>query len=140
MRPKVEPANVTAFSYGEEPPVERPLAAAGTAAPKPRLYRRDCRPALVREDVQFPCLVDYRAAGAPLVDGAEEEQPHDIDEMPVPRRCLETEMMIRLEVIIPRAEVTDDEKDGADDDMESVEAGRHVKYGRVTPPGRVCLR
>src|SRR5690606_23805372 len=39
-----------------------------------------------------------RAAIAPDVDGDEQEQPHHVNEVPVPRCKLEAEMMLRREV------------------------------------------
>src|ERR1700712_119943 len=66
-----------------------------------------------------------RRPAAPPVDADEEEQPDDVDEMPVPGRRLEAEVMVRLEMPGPGAEPADDQEGGADDDMEAVEAGRH---------------
>src|SRR4051794_3879319 len=62
-------------------------------------------------------------ARAPPVDADEEEEPHHVDEVPVPRRRLEAEMMVGLEVALVGAEPADDEEGRADDDVEAVEAG-----------------
>src|SRR5690348_18323231 len=66
-----------------------------------------------------------RAPAAPDVDGGEQEQPHHVDEMPVPGRRLEPEMLLRREVAATRTQVADDQEDRADDNVEAVEAGRH---------------
>src|SRR5579863_2708228 len=68
---------------------------------------------------------DSRAGPAPPIDADEEEQPHHVDEMPIPRRRLEAEMMVGLELAGNRAPEIDREEAGADDDVETVEAGRH---------------
>src|SRR5690606_14091889 len=60
-----------------------------------------------------------------------QEQPHDVDEVPVPGCRLEAEMVLRGEVPLDRAEQANREEDGADDDVEAVEAGRHVEGRRV---------
>ena len=61
----------------------------------------------------------------PDIDADEQEQPHDVDEMPVPGGGLEAEVMIRLEMPEISAEQTHREEDGADDHVRAVEAGRH---------------
>src|SRR5438045_9464860 len=66
-----------------------------------------------------------RAPAAPDVDRREQEQPDDVDEMPVPGGRLEAEMLPRREVAPVRADQADGQKDRADDHMEAVEAGRH---------------
>src|SRR3954453_12533832 len=66
-----------------------------------------------------------RAPAAPDVDADEQEQPHDVDEMPVPGRRLEAEMLLRGEVAFVRADQADDQEDRADDDVGAVEARRH---------------
>src|SRR5450432_535666 len=63
--------------------------------------------------------------GAEEIDAGEQEQPDHVDEMPVPGRGLEAEMMLRLEVAGPRPEEADDQERRPDDDMEAVEARRH---------------
>src|SRR6185312_8568165 len=65
------------------------------------------------------------AAAAPPVDADEQEQPDDVDEMPIPGRRLEAEMVVRPEMPGARAEEIHSEEAGADDDMEAVEARRH---------------
>ena len=57
-------------------------------------------------------------AGAPDVDTAEQEDPHHIDEMPIPGCGLEAEMMIRLEMAQGSTGQTNGQEYGADNDME----------------------
>src|ERR1700738_3939522 len=64
-------------------------------------------------------------AGAPDIDADEQEQPHHVDEMPVPGGEFEAEMLGRREVSGIGAEQADQQEDGADQHMEAVEAGRH---------------
>src|SRR5712671_3172481 len=64
-------------------------------------------------------------ASAPPINADEEEQPHDVHEVPVPCCRLEAEMMIGLEVSGDGAEEVHGEEARADDDMEAVEPRRH---------------
>src|SRR5690349_18138919 len=66
-----------------------------------------------------------RAPAAPDVDRGEQEQPHDVDEMPIPGCRLEAEVLPRREIALVSAEQADGEEDRADDHVEAVEAGRH---------------
>src|SRR3546814_17768694 len=61
----------------------------------------------------------------------EQEQPDDVDEVPVPGGGLEAEMLFGGEVPLHRAEQADRQEDRSDDDVEAVEAGRHVEGGGV---------
>src|SRR4249920_4149307 len=61
----------------------------------------------------------------PHVDAGEQEQPHHVDEVPVPGRRLEAEMQLRRERAAHGPDQAHREKDGADDDVEPVETGRH---------------
>ena len=65
------------------------------------------------------------AASAPHIDAGEQEQPHHVDEVPVPGGGLEAEMLLRREVAAHGTDQAHGEEDGADDDVEAVEAGRH---------------
>ena len=65
------------------------------------------------------------AAIAPHVDRGEEEQPHHVDEVPVPGGELEAEMLLRREMAEIDPEEADGEEDRADDHVGAVEAGRH---------------
>src|ERR1700712_4604253 len=64
-------------------------------------------------------------AAAPHVDAGEQEQPHHVDEMPVPGAELEAEMLGWREVAEIDADEAYDQEGRADDDMRAVEAGRH---------------
>src|SRR5580700_12298341 len=72
-----------------------------------------------------------RGAAAPDVDAGEQEQPHHVDEMPVPGAELEAEMLRRGELSGHGAEQADDQEGRADDDMRAMEAGRHEERGTV---------
>src|SRR6267143_2164057 len=74
-----------------------------------------------RED----CGTGATAPLTPPIDADKEKEPDHIDEMPVPRGCLETEMVVGFEVSPPCAVEADDQKSRADDDVEPMEAGRH---------------
>src|SRR3546814_16637214 len=63
----------------------------------------------------------------PDIDGEEQEQPDDIDEMPIPGSRFETEMLLGGEVAIVKALQEDREEDGADDDVKAMKPGRHEK-------------
>src|SRR5687768_6278608 len=67
----------------------------------------------------------FGAPAAPDVDADEQEQPDDVDEVPVPSGRLEAEMLLRLEMALIGADQADDQEDRADDHMGAVEAGRH---------------
>src|SRR5690348_10117120 len=73
------------------------------------------------------------AAAAPPVDADEQEQPDDVDEVPVPRRRLEAEMVVRPEMPGACAEEIHREEAGADDDVEAVEARRHEEGRGIDP-------
>src|SRR5699024_30719 len=62
-------------------------------------------------------------SGAVPIDRDEEEQPDHVDEVPVPGRRLEAEMVIRLEVARVGPEPADCQEDRADHDVEAMEAG-----------------
>src|SRR4051812_730880 len=78
-----------------------------------------------------------RAPAAPDVDADEQEQPHHIDEMPIPGGRLEPEMLLRPEMAFVGADQADGEKDGADDDVRAVEARRHEEGRGVDILGEV---
>src|SRR5688500_17220795 len=75
--------------------------------------------------------VDRRAPAAPHVDRHEQEQPDDVDEMPVPGGRLEAEMLARGEMPLAGPHQADDQEDRPDDDVEAVEAGRHEERRAV---------
>src|SRR5437868_4538599 len=74
---------------------------------------------------------------APPVDADEQEQPDNVDEMPVPSRRFEAEMMVRLEMALGRAPQAHREEAGADNDVKPVKAGGHEKGRWVDPVGEV---
>lgn len=63
----------------------------------------------------------------PPVDPAEQEQPYDVDEMPIPGGSLEADMLFRFEMGSIDSVETNSEERGADKNMEAVEAGCHVE-------------
>src|SRR5271168_4860720 len=75
--------------------------------------------------------LDRGAPGTPDIDAGEQEQPHHVDEMPVPGREFEAQMLLRRKLAELGAEQADDQEYRADDDMRAVEAGRHEKGGAV---------
>ena len=72
-----------------------------------------------------------RQPGAPHIYAGEQEQPHHVDEMPVPGGEFEAEVLGGREVAVDGAEQADDQEDRADDHMRAVEAGRHEEGGAV---------
>lgn len=69
--------------------------------------------------------------GAPDVDGQEEEQPYDIDEVPVPGSSFEADMPRWRKVAFQGAEVADRQEDGANNDVEAMKARRHEKVRAI---------
>src|SRR5271163_111836 len=67
--------------------------------------------------------LDRRAPRPPDINAAEEEQPDDVDEMPIPGGELESEVVARRELADPGARQADEQKDDADDHMGAVKAG-----------------
>src|SRR3546814_4492963 len=60
----------------------------------------------------------------------EQEQPHHVDEMPVPGSRLEAEVLLWREIAIVEPLQADGEEDGAHHHVKAVEAGRHEEGGR----------
>src|SRR5690606_22691004 len=87
------------------------------------------------EELPRSARMDDGAVRAPDIDAGKEEEPHHVDEVPVPGGSLEAEMMLRRELPGKRAAEADREEDGADEHMEAVEAGRHVE-GRAIDVAR----
>src|ERR1700731_3125762 len=71
------------------------------------------------------------AAGAPDIDAAEQEQPHHVDEVPVPGGELEAEMLLGGEMAGIDAGEANDQENRPDDDMSAVESGRHEERRAV---------
>src|SRR3954470_1980802 len=74
---------------------------------------------------------DRRAPAAPDIDRDEQEQPHDVDEMPIPGRGFEAEMLAGREIAAIGADQVHDQEDRSDQNVEAVEAGRHEEGGAV---------
>src|SRR3954454_23908521 len=84
----------------------------------------------------YPALVTCGVGGAlraraPHVNTGEEEEPDHIDEMPVPSRELEAEMLSRGKMAEIDADQADDQERGADDDVGTVESRRHEEGGAI---------
>src|SRR6185437_5450630 len=75
------------------------------------------------------------AAGAPDIDADEQEQPHHVDEVPVPGGEFEAEVLGRGEMAGVGAQQAHDQEDGADQHMETMEPGRHEEGGAVDIAG-----
>src|ERR1700726_2618268 len=60
------------------------------------------------------------AAGAPDIDADEQEQPHHVDEVPVPGGELEAEVLGRAELAGIGAYQAHDQEDGADQHVDTV--------------------
>src|SRR3989304_9825923 len=75
-------------------------------------------------------------AGAPHIYAGKQEQPHHIDEMPVPGGEFEAEMLGGREGAVERAQQADDQEDRADDHMRAVEPGRHEEGGAEDVAGK----
>src|SRR5581483_8454353 len=78
---------------------------------------------------------DAAAAGAPDVDADEQEQPDHVDEVPVPGGELEAEVLLRGEMAEIGSDQAHDQENGADQDMETMEAGRHEEGGAIDIAG-----
>src|SRR5579872_1144815 len=76
------------------------------------------------------------AAGAPHINAGKQKQPHHVNEVPVPGGKLEAKMLGRREMTGIDAHQAYDQKDGADQDMETVEAGRHEEGGAIDVAGK----
>ncbi len=80
---------------------------------------------------------------APDVDCDKQEQPNNVHKVPVPSRGFETEVVGRREVAAIDAQQADEQEDGADDDVETVEAGRHEEVRAINvaakAKGRVAV-
>src|SRR5688572_9594947 len=79
--------------------------------------------------------MDRDAPAAPHIDGSKEEQPDHVDEVPVPGGEFEAEVMLDRQVADISADETDGEEDGAHEDMETMEAGRHEEGRPVDVAG-----
>ena len=71
--------------------------------------------------------MNRRAPAAPYINNKEQEQPDDIDKMPIPSRCLKAKMLLWREMPFVSAGQTNDQEDRAYKHVETVETGRHIK-------------
>src|SRR3989304_8691946 len=112
---------------------ERPLASA--LGPSSLLKRKgailDARP----PDLRQTRLMGVVTAGSPHIDAGEQEQPHHVDEVPVPGGSLEAEMLLRREVAAHRPDQAYRQEDGADNDVEAMEARGHEEGRAVDVVG-----
>ena len=84
---------------------------------------------------------------APDVYGCEEEQPHNVNEVPVPSCCFEPDMLLRGEVTLVQTDQANQQEDCSDQNVETVEACRHeevraidaVSYTHLTLPTRLLV-
>src|SRR5690242_18868235 len=129
---EIEAAGGAARHHRQQTVEELALAAAWTAAAQSRREHGDRRISIRLTHGSF---VDGDAGAAPPIDTDEEEQPDDVDEVPVPRRGLESEMMIGTEMASDPADQADEKEGRADDDMRAVEARRHEEGRRIDALG-----
>src|SRR3982750_630923 len=84
-----------------------------------------------------------RAPAAPDVDRREQEEPHDVDEMPIPGRRLKAEMLAGREVTAIGPDQAHDQEDRSDHHVKAVETRRHEESGAVDAAfereRRVCI-
>ena len=66
-----------------------------------------------------------RRPGAPDIYAGEQEQPHHVDEVPVPSGEFEAQVLFRGKLARQCPDQADDQEDRADDDMGAVEPRRH---------------
>src|SRR5262249_35746015 len=70
-------------------------------------------------------------ARTPYIDAGEQEDPHHVDEVPVPGGEFETEMLRRREMPEIGTDQAYDQEGRADDHVGAVEPGRHEESGAV---------
>jgi len=92
-----------------------------------------CRPLKVHS---VRALMRCRYTRAPNIDRGKQEQPDDINEVPVPGRGFETKMMFLCEVAFHCTSKTDRQENGSDDHMETVKAGGHEERGAINVAGK----
>src|SRR5215471_5473954 len=72
-----------------------------------------------------------RSTGAPHIYAGKEEQPHDVDEMPVPSGKFKPQMLLGRELTGEGANEANSQKNRPNDDMSAVESSRHEESGAV---------
>ncbi len=81
-----------------------------------------------RHDIPDPLIKSRRVrSAAPPVDTDKQEQPHHINEMPVPGGRFKAEMLCWREVTTVHAHQADCQEDCSNQNMEPVKAGRHIE-------------
>src|SRR6516162_11006181 len=83
---------------------------------------------------------DARPARTPHINAGKQEDPDDVDEMPVPRGELEAEMLRRREMSEIDTKQAHDQKRRADDDVCAMETGRHEESGAVNVAAEIESR
>src|SRR5882762_9109889 len=116
---QVEPADFACLAHVQKASKEPTPAASRAPATEGHAKRAD--------GANLPCRDRHRRSAGGTGPTAPLSPPIDADkeEKPVPRGCLETEMVIGFEVSPPCAVEADDQKSRADDDVEPMEAGCH---------------
>src|SRR5258706_12037026 len=89
------------------------------------------------EDAGGASSMCRRRPCSPNVDAGEKEQPDHVDEMPVPGRRLEAEVLLRGELPGKCAHQADEQEDRTDDHVKAVKTGRHEERRSVDMAGIV---
>ena len=71
------------------------------------------------------------ASAAPDVDCEEQEQPYNVNEVPVPSSGFETDVLLLREVTTLQTEQADQQEDRSDQYVETVEASRHEEVRAI---------
>src|SRR5580698_2098349 len=96
------------------------------SGPTPQLGQRPRAPAMKGAAPRSVTRRSLPPAGAEgEVEEGEQEQPDHVDEVPVPGRRLEAEVLGRREAATHQPDQADGQEDRPDDDVEAVEAGGH---------------
>src|SRR3546814_17952 len=95
-------------------------------------------PRSTRTDTLFPYPTLFRSH----INDQEQEQPDNVDKVPVPGSSFKTEVLTRCKVSLMRADQIDDQENGADQYVEAVKACRHVKGRAVGCAAKIerCMR
>ena len=73
----------------------------------------------------------------PDIDIDEQEEPDDVNEMPIPGGRLETHMLFRREMPTPRPEEADEQETGADKNMKAVKPGGQIESRGIDAIGQL---
>src|SRR5215475_1130655 len=80
-----------------------------------------------------------RDAGSPDIYASKQEQPDNVDEVPIPGREFEAEVLFRREVTSHSTKQADDQENRADDDVRAMESGRHEEGGAIDVSRKVKM-